>query len=120
MTSAAVRADLIKWFHAGFVIFAILGGLLLWWLPVLAWLHLPIVLWAGAINIVGWTCPLTPLENRLRLEAGQQGYAGGFIQHYVERAGFAGLGRRTLEARIGWGILLWNLVLYALACTIAA
>ena len=35
---------------------------------------------------MGWLCPLTPLENALRARAGQQGYAGGFIEHYLTAA----------------------------------
>lgn len=38
------------------------------------------------IEFGGWTCPLTPIENALRARAGEAGYAGGFIQHYVLRA----------------------------------
>ena len=35
------------------------------------------------IGFVGWVCPLTPLENHFRRLAGQSGYAGGFIEHYI-------------------------------------
>ena len=48
-----------------------------------AWLHLPAALWAAGIALAGTHCPLTHLENALRLRAGQQGYGGGFIEHYL-------------------------------------
>ncbi len=107
-------ADAIKLFHAAFVVFAIFGALCLWWTPALLWFHIPVVVWAGGINLLGWTCPLTPLENRFRMSAGQSGYEGGFIQHYLERAGLSGMDRRTLETRVGWTILAWNGLLYVL------
>ncbi|WP_253480593.1 DUF2784 domain-containing protein [Natronocella acetinitrilica] len=105
-------ADSIKWFHGLFVLFAMFGGILLVWFPALILLHAPAVIWAGGINLVGWTCPLTPLENRFRQAAGEAGYRGGFIQHYLEKAGLSGMDRRTLETRVGWTILGWNGVLY--------
>ncbi|MEJ5990037.1 DUF2784 domain-containing protein [Ramlibacter sp. PS3R-8] len=38
--------------------------------------------WLGAV------CPLTTLEMWLRAQAGQGGYAGGFIEHWVHRVLF--------------------------------
>ena len=29
------------------------------------------------------TCPLTPLEKSLRTSAGEAGYEGGFVEHYL-------------------------------------
>ena len=78
-----VLAKAVLILHAAFVVFVLLGGLLTlrWrWMP---WLHLPSVLWVILIELNGWICPLTPLENRLREAAGAQGYSGGFIEHYL-------------------------------------
>ena len=69
--------------HLGFILFVVLGGLAALRRPRLAWIHLPILAYGAAIEIVGWVCPLTPLEQRLRAAAGQAGYTGGFIEHYV-------------------------------------
>ena len=80
---ARLAADLLVVIHLGFILFVIGGGFLLlkWrWLVVA---HLPAALWGALIEFQGWLCPLTPLEQRLRLAAGEQGYAGGFIQHYL-------------------------------------
>jgi hypothetical protein len=76
-------ADLVVLFHATFVAFVVLGGLLVLRWPRVAWLHVPAVLWGALIEFAGWICPLTPLENSLRERAGQGGYTGGFIQHYL-------------------------------------
>ena len=52
----------------------------------LVWLHLPLTLWGVLAATTGVVCPLTPLENTLRQHAGQRGYAGGFLEHYLTAA----------------------------------
>jgi len=69
--------------HALFLAFVVAGGLLVSRWPGLAWLHLPCALWGALVVGLGGTCPLTPLENRLRAEAGVAGYEGGFIEQYL-------------------------------------
>jgi hypothetical protein len=69
--------------HAAFIVFVLLGGLLALRWRMLPWLHLPAVLWAMLIELNGWICPLTPLENRFREAAGAQGYSGGYVEHYL-------------------------------------
>ena len=76
-------ADLVVIIHGGFVLFAVLGGLLVLRRRHWAWLHLPAFLWAGFIELTGGICPLTPLENRLRALGGQEVYRGEFIDRYV-------------------------------------
>ena len=46
-------------------------------------LHLPAAVWGALIEFQGWLCPLTPWEQQFRLAAGQAGYHGGFIEHYL-------------------------------------
>jgi hypothetical protein len=81
--SASLAADLVVLLHFAFILFAVFGALLLLRWPRLAWLHLPALAWAAGIMMVGGVCPLTPLEQRLRAQAGQAGYEGGFIEHYI-------------------------------------
>ena len=76
-------ADLTVLVHLAFVLFAVLGGMLVLRWRRVAWAHLPTVLWAALIEFAGWICPLTPLENWLRRQSGALGYSGGFIEHYV-------------------------------------
>jgi hypothetical protein len=76
-------ADLVVLLHLAFVAFAALGGLLALRWPRAAWVHLPCAAWGVLIELFGWGCPLTPLEVHLRRLAGQEGYAGGFLEHYV-------------------------------------
>jgi len=76
-------ADLVIVLHLGFIVFAALGGLLLFRWPQLAWLHLPAVIWGAMTEFLGIICPLTPLEIWLRQQAGADPYQGGFISHYL-------------------------------------
>ncbi|MFT6984935.1 MAG: hypothetical protein ACJAT7_000738 [Psychromonas sp.] len=78
-----ILADLLVIVHLLFIIFALLGGLLLIWRASLFCVHLPAVVWAALISFKGWICPLTPLENQLRSIAGTQGYTEGFVSHYL-------------------------------------
>lgn len=76
-------ADVIFIAHLAFVLFVVLGVIAVWRVPKLAWLHLPAVAWGALIEFAGWICPLTPWEQSLRQLAGDRGYAGGFIDHYL-------------------------------------
>lgn len=78
-----VAADLVMLVHGAFVLFVVFGVALVWQWPWLAWLHLPALVWGVTVVLMGWICPLTPLENHLRDLAGQQAYQGGFINHYL-------------------------------------
>ena len=76
-------ADLVVLIHFAFVIFVVLGGLLVLRWPRLAYVHLPVALYGVLVELVGWVCPLTPLEKHLRESAGMAGYEGGFVEHYI-------------------------------------
>jgi hypothetical protein len=78
-----ILADLTVALHLAFIVFVVCGGFLaLRWRKVV-WIHLPAAAWGAAIELGGWICPLTPLENRLRQQAGEIGYTGGFVEHYI-------------------------------------
>ena len=65
-----VMADAVVGLHLSFVLFVVFGGFLAWRWPRLAWLHVPTFLWVAGIEILGWICPLTYLENNLRAPGG--------------------------------------------------
>ncbi len=78
-----VLADLVVVTHLAFVLFTVFGGLLAlrWrWVP---WAHVPAAVWGAFVEITGRICPLTPLENRLRVAGGGAEYAGDFVDRYV-------------------------------------
>ena len=108
-----IGADIVLVLHFLFAAFAVFGGALVALNPNWAWVHVPAVLWSSLVNLLGWTCPLTPLENSLRARAGQAGYSGGFIQHYVGRAVYPRGMPRHMELIAGVSVLAGNLVVYA-------
>lgn len=76
-------ADAIVVVHLGFVLFVILGGLLVVRWPRIAWVHVPSAVWGVAVEFADWTCPLTPVENAFRDRAGLAAYRGDFVEQHV-------------------------------------
>jgi uncharacterized protein DUF2784 len=106
-------ADLVVVLHFGFVLFVVFGGLLVLWWPRVAYLHVPAAIWGALIEFTGWICPLTPLENALRARAGQAGYQGGFVEHYILPALYPTALTRKIQLLLGAIVLLLNLAIYA-------
>ena len=109
-----ILADAVLVIHLIFIVFAVVGGLAVLRWRFLAWAHLPCALWAAAIEFGGWICPLTPLENFLRQAAGQAGYHGSFIQHYLLPVIYPHSLTREMQIGMGVGVLIVNLAAYAL------
>ncbi len=78
-----ILADTIVIIHFLFIIFVITGGLLVILWPKMAFVHIPAAIWGAAVEIFGWICPLTPMENRFRDLAGETAYSGDFIGRHV-------------------------------------
>jgi len=107
-----ILADLVVGVHALFVAFVVVGGLLALRWPWVAVLHLPAAVWGALIEFRGWICPLTPVENSLRAAAGEAGYQGGFIEHYLLPVLYpAGL-TRNVQLALGSVVIVVNLVVY--------
>ena len=107
-----IGADFVLLAHFFFVGFAVLGGALAHLQPQWAWVHLPVVVWSALVNLASWTCPLTPLEQGLRMRSGTAGYSGGFVQHYIGRLVYPRGMPRRLEVVAGLSILGWNTLVY--------
>ncbi len=107
-------ADLVLVLHATFILFVVLGGLLVFWRRRLIWLHIPAVAWGILIELQGWICPLTYLENDLRAAAGGSGYAGGFIDHYLLPLVYPSALTQETQVLLGLAVLFINAVIYAL------
>jgi len=112
---SAWAADGVMVIHAAFVLFVALGAALVAWRPGWAWLHVPAVAWGAWITLSGGICPLTPLENALRLAAGQAGYEEGFIAHYARVLIYPPGLTRSVQIGIGIAAIVFNVGLYALA-----
>ncbi len=107
-----IAANGVLLVHLGFVLYAVLGGLftLRWkWNPVL---HLPTVAWAAWIEWSGGICPLTTLENRLRHLAGEAGYTGDFLHHYLLATLYPEGLTRDMQLLLGASVLVINLAIY--------
>jgi hypothetical protein len=109
----SLLADLVLLLHAAFVAFVVLGGLAVLRRPWIAWLHLPAAAWGAAIEFGGWICPLTPLENRLRAAAGEAGYAGDFVGHWLQQLIYPPGLTRGWQVALGAGVLVVNAAVYA-------
>lgn len=105
-------ADAVLLVHALFVAFVVLGGFWVCFRPKLAWLHLPAVAWGTGIELTGGICPLTPLENHYRALAGEQGFPGGFIEHYLLAALYPDGLTRRVQIMLGLLVLALNAALY--------
>lgn len=107
-------ADFVFFAHLAFVLFVVLGGIAVWRVPKLAWLHLPAVAWGVWIEFEGWLCPLTPWEQHLRRLAGERGYSGGFLEHYLLPVLYPeGLTRDT-QVVLGLLVIVINATAYSL------
>ena len=107
-----VLADLTVLAHGLFVVFVVLGGLLVLRRPRAAWAHVPAAVWGALIELRGWVCPLTPLENRLRRLGGEAGYGGGFIEHYVVPVLYPPGLTREIQVGLGVAVVVLNLAIY--------
>jgi hypothetical protein len=109
-----ILADLVVGVHVLFVVFVVAGGLLALRWPWVVVAHLPTAVWGTLIEFRGWICPLTPLEKSLRASAGQAGYQGGFIEHYLLPVLYpAGLTQRV-QLVLGSLVIVVNLVVYGM------
>jgi hypothetical protein len=105
-------ADATVVVHLGFVLFVVLGGLLALRWPKVAWVHLPAAAWGAWIEFAGWICPLTPLENWLRLQGGEPVYASSFVEHYVVPVLYPASLSRELQWMLGILVIAVNAVVY--------
>lgn len=107
-----LAADLVLLSHLLFIVFVFVGGFLAWrwrWVPLL---HIPAALWGAVVEFSGWICPLTPLENSLRRQAGQAGFEGGFVEHYIVPIVYPSGLTRTIQVVLGVLVVLINVVAY--------
>ncbi len=108
-----ILADAVLAIHLGFILFVVAGGLLVLWRQAVAWLHIPAVAWGALIEFQGWVCPLTPLEVWARQRAGETGYSGGFIEHYLLPLIYPEALTRDLQVALGVLVLVVNALVYA-------
>jgi hypothetical protein len=108
-------ADTLVMVHLLFVAFAVAGGFLLMRWPGLVWLHLPAASWGAYIELTAGVCPLTPLENDLRLRGGGHAYSGDFVGHYLLPVLYPENLTSTIQMLLAAVVIGVNLIAYALA-----
>jgi hypothetical protein len=109
-----LAADAALIFHLAFIVFALVGAFLAlrWrWIP---FMHLPAAAWGVFIELSGRICPLTPLENQLREAAGDSGYQGGFVEHYLVSVIYPYGLTRDVRYILAGVVLVTNLSIYSL------
>lgn len=112
---AVILADALVVVHLLFVAFVMAGGFLLARWPKLLWLHLPAAAWGAYIEFAGGICPLTPLENRLRVLGGGSAYSGDFVERYLLPILYPENLTLPLQQVLGGVVVGVNLLAYALA-----
>lgn len=107
-----LAAETVLLAHLAFIVFALLGAVLaVWWRRIVI-VHLPAAAWGAWVEISGRVCPLTLLENYLRIKAGQSGYAESFIEHYLLAIIYpAGL-TRDIQFALAAAVIAVNLAIY--------
>jgi hypothetical protein len=107
-----LTADSLVLLHFAFVLFVVLGGLLVLRWSWVAYLHVPAAVWGALIEFTGWVCPLTPLEHQLRSLGGGAGYRGGFIEHYILGTLYPSGLTRGIQLVLGTVVLVLNCSIY--------
>ena len=108
----SLLADLVILIHFLFIIFVVLGGLMVIRWSWIKYLHIPAAIYGALIEIERWVCPLTPLEVRFKMKAGESIYQGGFIEHYILPLIYPPGMSRTVQIVLGGAVIVINLAVY--------
>ncbi|MEE9910828.1 MAG: DUF2784 domain-containing protein [Deltaproteobacteria bacterium] len=108
-----ILADAVVVIHFLFIVFVVAGGLLVIRLPRLARVHVPAVVWGAVVELSGWVCPLTPLENYLRFLGGGSAYGGDFIGRYLVPVIYPAHLTSSTQYVLGGLVIALNMLIYA-------
>jgi hypothetical protein len=110
---AGAAADAIVLLHLAFIGFVLFGAFLVLRWRWIAWLHLPAFAWGAFVQFFSAECPLTPLEQWLRRLAGEGGYTGGFVEHYIVPVIYPPGLTPTIQLWLGVFVVAINVAIYA-------
>jgi hypothetical protein len=110
-----IAADAIVVVHLAFILFVVFGGLLVVRWRRVVWVHLPAAAWGAWIEVAGWVCPLTPLENRLRERGGGPMYTSTFIDQYLLPVLYPPGLSREIQWALAAIVIVVNAVVYVVA-----
>ena len=108
-----IAADAVLVAHFAFIVFVVGGALLAFRIHWMPWLHLPAAAWGAWVEIAGLVCPLTTLENTLRVRAGLEGYQSSFVEHYLFPLVYPSGLTRSMQLFLASVVIVVNLSLYA-------
>jgi hypothetical protein len=111
--SYLVAADLVVFLHLLFIAFAVAGGLAVRRRRGWIWAHVPALCWSALVALMGWRCPLTPLEQWLRVGVGGAAYQSSFIEHYLLPILYPPELSRPIQVALGLLVLAINAPIYA-------
>ena len=109
-----IAADVVLLLHLAFILFVVLGGWLVLRNSKIVWFHFPAAAWGAFIEFSGRVCPLTPLENQLRIASGSAGFTGGFIERYLMPVIYPSGLNRSVQVALGLGVIIINAIFYGL------
>ena len=108
-----LAADFVLITHFAFILLVVAGGLLVFRYAWFVWIHIPAACWGAFVELSGRLCPLTTLENFLRVRAGQEGYANSFVEQYILPVIYpAGL-TRNIQLVLAGLVIAVNVIIYA-------
>jgi len=98
--------------HLLFILWVMFGALVTRLRPLLRWVHVASLIYGILLEVLDWSCPLTPMENWLRGHAGAPTYQGGFLLHYLDALVYPDVPPSLLTV-CGVAVCLFNLGIYA-------
>jgi hypothetical protein len=104
--------SLVLGLHFLFILWVVFGVLLTRRRPLLRWLHFASLAWGLLVDVLPWTCPLTPIENWLRNRAGLAPYEGGFLLHYLDALVYPDVPPGILSVGVV-ALCFFNVIVYA-------
>ena len=106
-------ADAVVIVHLLFIVFVVAGGTLALRWPRAAWAHVPAAIWGALVEVMGWECPLTPLEDRFRMLGGAAASHGDFVSKFVLPVLYPERLTPPTQVALGALVVAVNLAVYA-------
>lgn len=107
-----LAADGVLLLHLVFILFVLLGAAMALWWRWIPFVHLPAAAWGVFVELAGRLCPLTYLENYLRIKAGQSGYTGSFVEHYLLDIIYPSGLTREFQLALAGVVVVVNIAIY--------
>lgn len=107
-----IAADLVLVAHVLFIGFVVVGSFLTWRWPRVIWVQLPAMVYGALVELAGFACPLTAMQNYLLRRGGEAGYRGGFISHYLVQVIYPPGLTRGLQIGLGLFVVLIAVIGY--------